>query len=96
MKIKIRNVKTGKIAEITESAWRQLKAGGHSKNYDIISQPTVNVVYPQTPAPTIQQIQEIKNEIVEIEKTIETPEQFIQANEEIKEKIKRKTKKNKE
>jgi hypothetical protein len=35
-KIRIQNVKTGKVSEITKSAWDQLKRGGHSKNFDVI------------------------------------------------------------
>jgi len=35
-KIRIVNVKTGKISEVTESAIRQLKSGGHFKNFEIV------------------------------------------------------------
>lgn len=35
-KIKIQNVRTGKISEITKIAWEQLKKGGHAKTFDVI------------------------------------------------------------
>jgi hypothetical protein len=35
-KIKVQNVRTGKISEITRIAWEQLKKGGHAKNFDVI------------------------------------------------------------
>jgi hypothetical protein len=35
-KIKVQNVRTGRISEITKIAWEQLKKGGHSKNFDVI------------------------------------------------------------
>jgi hypothetical protein len=35
-KIKVQNVRSGKISEITRIAWEQLKKGGHAKNFDVI------------------------------------------------------------
>jgi hypothetical protein len=35
-KIRIQNVRTGKVMEITKMAWEQLKIGGHSKIFDLI------------------------------------------------------------
>jgi hypothetical protein len=35
-KVKVQNVRTGKISEITRIAWEQLKKGGHAKNFDLI------------------------------------------------------------
>jgi hypothetical protein len=35
-KIKVQNVKTGKVSEITKIAFEQLKKGGHAKNFDVL------------------------------------------------------------
>jgi hypothetical protein len=49
-KIRIQNVKTGKVMEITKSAWDQLKRGGHSKNFDVVSneKPSIKFKVPPT------------------------------------------------
>jgi hypothetical protein len=49
-KIRIQNVKTGKIAEVTQFAWNTLKKGGKSKFYEILNKPTEPVKFS---APTI-------------------------------------------
>lgn len=48
-KIRIQNVKTGKIMEITKMAWDQLKRGGHSKNFDVVSneKPKIKINVPE-------------------------------------------------
>jgi hypothetical protein len=64
-KIRIQNVKTGKVMEITKSAWDQLKRGGHSKNFDVVSneKPKIKFNDPK-PALKIEQPSDpgIKNE----------------------------------
>ena len=60
-KIKIRDVKSGKISQITPEAWNQLKKGGFAKKFDVLDQPTVNVVNAQVNKPIIE------NKIVEVE-----------------------------
>jgi hypothetical protein len=35
-KIKVQNVRTGKVSEITKIAYEQLKKGGHAKNFDVL------------------------------------------------------------
>jgi hypothetical protein len=49
-KIRIQNVKTGKIAEVTQFAWNTLKKGGKSKFYEILNKPSEPVKFS---APTI-------------------------------------------
>jgi hypothetical protein len=69
-KIKVQNVRTGKVSEITKIAWEQLKKGGHAKNFDVIEnapkkQIKFNVVEPE---PTVQPEVETS-----VEQTEETP-----------------------
>jgi hypothetical protein len=35
-KIRIQNIKTGKVSVITKTAWELLRRGGHSKVFDVI------------------------------------------------------------
>lgn len=49
-KIRIQNVKTGKISEVTQFAWNTLKKGGNSKFYEILNKPSEPVKFS---APTI-------------------------------------------
>jgi hypothetical protein len=35
-KIKVMNVRTGKVSEITKIAYEQLKKGGHAKDFDVL------------------------------------------------------------
>lgn len=44
-KIRIQNVKTGKISEVTQFAWNTLKNGGKSKIYEILNKPTETVKF---------------------------------------------------
>jgi len=54
-KIRIQNVRTGKVMEITKMAWEQLKIGGHSKIFDLIpsEKPVIKFNVPQQ-EPTIE------------------------------------------
>lgn len=54
-KIRIQNVRTGRVMEITKMAWEQLKRGGHSKNFDVIpnEKPAIKFNVP-TPEPSIE------------------------------------------
>jgi hypothetical protein len=54
-KVRIQNVRTGKVMEITKMAWEQLKRGGHSKNFDVIpsEKPVIKFNVPK-PEPTIE------------------------------------------
>jgi len=63
-KIRIQNVKTGKISEVTAFAWNTLKKGGKSKFYEILNKPSEPVKFS---APTITK------PVIE-EPTIEQPE----------------------
>jgi hypothetical protein len=63
-KIRIQNVKTGKIAEVTQFAWNTLKKGGKSKFYEILNKPSEPVKFS---APTI-------TKPVVVEQTIAEPE----------------------
>lgn len=68
-KIRIVNVKNGKFAEVTSEAIRQLKEGGHFKNFEIVND-NIQIQTPSTPQPV--------NVIVEEEiQTIAEPEQEI-------------------
>ena len=53
-KIQVRDVKTGKISLISQSALKLLKAGGQSKTFDIIDQPIEKIVHAQVNAPVQQ------------------------------------------
>ena len=76
-KIKIRDVKSGKISQITPEAWNQLKKGGFAKKFDVLDQPTVNVVNAQVNKPIIEnKIVEVETkaaEIVDEQPTFESP-----------------------
>jgi hypothetical protein len=63
-KIRIQNVKTGKISEVTQFAWNTLKKGGKSKFYEILNKPSEPVKFS---APTVTK------PVIE-EPTIEQPE----------------------
>lgn len=54
-KIRIQNVKTGKISEVTQFAWNTLKKGGKSKFYEILNKPSEPVKFsaPKVAEPTI-------------------------------------------
>jgi hypothetical protein len=61
-KIRIQNVKTGKISEVTQFAWNTLKKGGKSKFYEILNKPSEPVKFsaptmtkPVIEEPTIEQ-----------------------------------------
>jgi len=63
-KIRIQNVKTGKISEVTQFAWNTLKKGGKSKFYEILNKPSEPVKFS---APTITKPVVVEPEIVEPE-----------------------------
>lgn len=52
-KIRIQNIRTGRVMEITKMAWEQLKRGGHSKNFDVVSneKPSIKFNVPKSPEP---------------------------------------------
>jgi hypothetical protein len=52
-RIRIQNVRTGKVMEITKMAWEQLKRGGHSKNFDVVANEKTPIKFnvPKTPEP---------------------------------------------
>lgn len=54
-KIRIQNVKTGKISEVTQFAWNTLKKGGKSKFYEVLNKPSEPVKFsaPKLAEPTI-------------------------------------------
>jgi hypothetical protein len=49
-KIRIQNVKTGKISEVTQFAWNTLKKGGKSKFFELLNKASEPVKFS---APTI-------------------------------------------
>lgn len=49
-KIRVVNVKTGRISEITENTLQQLKAGGLFKTYEIVTD-NLKIQLPSTPSP---------------------------------------------
>jgi len=63
-KIRIQNVKTGKIAEVTQFAWNTLKKGGKSKFYEILNKPSEPVKFS---APTITKPVVVEQPIAEPE-----------------------------
>lgn len=67
-KIRIQNVKTGKVSEVTSFAWNTLKSGGKSKFFEILNKPTEpvkfnapKIVEPQ-PVTPIEEISDIELE----------------------------------
>lgn len=75
-KIRIQNVKTGKIAEVTTFAWNTLKKGGKSKFYEILNKPSEPVKFsaPKAAEPTIVE------PVIEEPETDETPMDEIESN----------------
>ena len=70
-KIRIQNIKTGQVSEITKLAWEQLRKGGQSKIFDVIptqKQP-VKFVVPTTPEPLEETT--IETEFVDIDQPTE-------------------------
>lgn len=50
-KIRIQNIKTGKVSEVTEIAWRTLKRGNQGKFFDIIDKPETKITFNAPPQP---------------------------------------------
>lgn len=83
-KIRIVNVKNGKFAEVTPEAIRQLKEGGHFKNFEIVND-NLQIQTPSTPQPVNVIVEEeiptmpepeqetAPGEFLDIENTEETP-----------------------
>lgn len=68
-KIRIQNVKTGKISEVTQFAWQTLKKGGKSKFYEVLNKPSEPVKFkmpieskPVQPEPEVDQVSDIELE----------------------------------
>jgi hypothetical protein len=74
-KIRIQNVKTGKVSEVTQFAWNTLKKGGKSKFYEILNKPSEPVKFnaPKVAEPTIV-------EPIEETETMQTPMDEIESN----------------
>ncbi len=77
-KIRIYNVKTGKVSEVTEEAIKQLKAGGHFKNFEIVTD-NLKIQTPSAPAPVNVVVEEVVPAIAEPEQSIEesAPAEFV-------------------
>lgn len=75
-KIRIQNVKTGKISEVTQFAWNTLKKGGKSKFYEILNKPSEPVKFtaPKVAEPTIVE------PVIEEPETDTTPMDEIESN----------------
>ena len=69
-KIRIQNVKTGKISEVTQFAWNTLKKGGKSKFFEVLNKPSEPVKFS---APTMTKA------VLEVEPTIAEPDQDIES-----------------
>lgn len=69
-KIRIQNVKTGKISEVTQFAWNTLKKGGKSKFFEVLNKPSEPVKFS---APTMTK------PVVEVEPTMAEPDQDIES-----------------
>jgi len=50
-KIRIQNIKTGKVSEVTEIAWRVIKRGNQGKFFDIIEKPETKITFNAPPQP---------------------------------------------
>jgi hypothetical protein len=77
-KIKILNVKTGKISFITRQALEQLKKGGHFKQYEILDDH--KILAPKVAAPVAAPV-----EVAPVAVSTEVELQDIEATEEIDE-----------
>jgi hypothetical protein len=69
-KIRIQNVKTGKVSEVTQFAWNALKKGGKSKFYEILNKPTEPVKF-SVPTITKPVIEELESDYVDQDETID-------------------------
>jgi hypothetical protein len=74
-KIKVINVKTGKVSEITPVAWDMMKKTGRHKQFDIIDESGREKIK-FTPTPTPTPTKKTKKN-VEVETPIQTPESTI-------------------
>jgi len=74
-KIKVINVKTGKVSEITPMAWDIMKKTGRHKQFDIIDESAREKIK-FTPSPTPTPNKKTKKN-VEVETPIQTPESTI-------------------
>lgn len=74
-KIRIQNVKTGKVSEVTQFAWNALKKGGKSKFYEILNKPTEPVKFsvPTITKPVIEEpkVDELELDYVDQDETID-------------------------
>jgi len=70
-KIRIQNVKTGKISEVTQFAWNTLKKGGKSKFYEVLNKPSEPVKFS---APKVAETKIVEAEPTIVEPVIEEPE----------------------
>ncbi len=72
-KIKVINVKTGKVSEITPVAWDIMKKTGRHKQFDIIDESgREKIKFTPTPTPSKK-----TKKNVEVETPIQTPESTI-------------------
>jgi hypothetical protein len=76
-KIKVINVKTGKVSEITHVAWDMMKKTGRHKQFDIIDESgREKIKFTPTPTPTPTPIKKTKKTI-DVETPIEKTESTI-------------------
>jgi hypothetical protein len=76
-KIKVINVKTGKVSEITPFAWDMMKKTGRHKSFDIIDESgREKIKFTPTPSPSQTPSKKTKKN-VEVETPIEKPESTI-------------------
>jgi len=68
-KIRIQNVKTGKISEVTQFAWNTLKKGGKSKFYEILNKPSEPVKFsaPTVTKPVVDEPKVVEPKVDELE-----------------------------
>jgi hypothetical protein len=68
-KIRIQNVKTGKIAEVTQFAWNTLKKGGKSKFYEVLNKPSEPVKFsaPTVTKPVVDEPKIVEPKVDELE-----------------------------
>ena len=75
MKIKVLNVKTGKVSEITPMAWDIMKKTGRHKGFDIIDESgREKIKFTPTPTPTPNKK---TKKTVDVETPEQTPESTI-------------------
>jgi len=72
-KIRIQNIKTGKVSEVTEMAWRVIKRGNQGKFFDLLEKPESKITFAAPKVETPKHIFVESPEIQEIPQPVDEP-----------------------